>query len=640
VSAILAIRAKSRLQIDYGGTAASSYRRLGLEENSVTPTINFEHPTVAANAPLGWVSDVAAEMLRRLGIRYVVQNPGSSFAGLHDSLVNYLGNQNPTMMLALNEQVAIAIAHGYAKVTGEPIAVVMHSNVGLMNGIMGIYNAWVDRVPVYMIGASGPHDATQRTPWIHWIHTARDQAAMIRHFIKWDDSPGSPGALVESMLRANILGRIQPCGPTYICLDVALQQRPLDGEARLPDPSRFAPPVAPEPPDAEIARAVDLLLGAKKPVIMAGRVSRSQVDWDRRIRLAELLGASVVTDLKTAAAFPTDHKLHVGIPGVHFRQPQQEAVRRSDVILALDWIDLGGILNFVYGGSDVTAKVIHCQVDSYVHNGWSMDHHGLAPADVPILADPDRCVAKLLEAVETRLGGQSRWDGKARWQAPMVPPVEDRDLNSEIDLAAMALALNAARKNHEIVLGRAPLGWMPEFYPLRGPLDYLGMDGGAGVGSGPGNSVGHALALMGSGKIAVSVIGDGDLMQGVTALWTAARYRIPAMIVVVNNGTHLNDELIQEKIARARGRPVENAWVGQRFSDPPLDIPGIARSHGVHAMGTVTRVGDLALAFEDALRFAEGGRPVLVDVLCETRVSASSHAEKGVETAGTRRSSS
>jgi thiamine pyrophosphate-dependent acetolactate synthase large subunit-like protein len=161
------------------------------------------------------------------------------------------------------------------------------------------------------------------------------------------------------------------------------------------------------------------------------------------------------------------------------------------------------------------------------------------------------------------------------------------------------------------------------------------MDGGAGVGSGPGNAVGQALALMGSGKVSVSVIGDGDLMQGVTALWTAARYRIPAMMVIVNNRTHLNDELIQEKIARARGRPVENAWVGQRFSDPPLDIPGIARSHGVEAIGTVTRVGDLAGALEQALRIAEGGAPVLVDVLCEQRVSASSHAERGVETAGT-----
>ena len=208
-------------------------RRSQQEERGLT--IKIEQPTVAANSKLGYVSDVAAEMLRRLGLRYVVQNPGSSFAGLHDSLVNYLGNKDPTMMLALNEQVAVAIAHGYAKVTDEPMGVIMHSNVGLMNGIMGIYNAWVDRVPVYMMGASGPHDATQRTPWIHWIHNARDQAAMIRHFIKWDDSPGSAGALIESMLRANILGRTPPCGPTYICLDVAMQQRALDGELRLPD---------------------------------------------------------------------------------------------------------------------------------------------------------------------------------------------------------------------------------------------------------------------------------------------------------------------------------------------------------------------------------------------------------------------
>jgi thiamine pyrophosphate-dependent acetolactate synthase large subunit-like protein len=177
-------------------------------------TIKAERPSVAIEPKLGWASDVAAEMLRRLGIRYVVQNPGSSFAGLHDSLVNYLGNEAPTMLLALNEQVAVAIAQGYAKVTNEPMGVIMHSNVGLMNAVMGIYNAWVDRVPVYMMGATGPHDAAQRTPWIHWIHTARDQAAMIRNFIKWDDTPGSVPAMIESMLRANILGRTPPCGPT------------------------------------------------------------------------------------------------------------------------------------------------------------------------------------------------------------------------------------------------------------------------------------------------------------------------------------------------------------------------------------------------------------------------------------------
>ena len=167
--------------------------------------IRSEQLTVAGNPAMEWASDVAAEMLRRLGIRYVAQNPGSSFAGLHDSIVNYLGNRQPTMLLCLNEQVAVAIAHGFAKVNNEPMGVIMHSNVGLMNGIMGIFNAWVDRAPVYMMGATGPMDAAQRTPWIHWIHTMRDQAAMIRNFIKWDDTPGSPQAMVESMLPMNVV---------------------------------------------------------------------------------------------------------------------------------------------------------------------------------------------------------------------------------------------------------------------------------------------------------------------------------------------------------------------------------------------------------------------------------------------------
>ena len=139
--------------------------------------IRSEQLSVAGNPAMEWASDVAAEMLRRLGIRYVAPNPGSSFAGLHDSIVNYLGNRQPTMLLCLNEQVAVAIAHGFAKVNNEPMGVIMHSNVGLMNGIMGIFNAWVDRAPVYMMGATGPMDAAQRTPWIHWIHTMRDQAA-------------------------------------------------------------------------------------------------------------------------------------------------------------------------------------------------------------------------------------------------------------------------------------------------------------------------------------------------------------------------------------------------------------------------------------------------------------------------------
>ena len=141
-------------------------------------------------------------------MKYVALNPGSSFRGLHDSLVNHLGNEDPQMLLCLHEEHAVAIAHGYAKVTGEPLAVILHSNVGLMHGTMAIFNAWCDRVPVLIYGATGPVDAALRRPWIDWLHTCRDQASMIRNYVKWDDQPGSMEAALESMLRANarILG--------------------------------------------------------------------------------------------------------------------------------------------------------------------------------------------------------------------------------------------------------------------------------------------------------------------------------------------------------------------------------------------------------------------------------------------------
>ncbi|MEA2930675.1 MAG: hypothetical protein QOG38_3103, partial [Hyphomicrobiales bacterium] len=135
-------------------------------------------PSLANAAAFG--SDVIAETLRALDVPYIALNPGASYRGLHDSLVNYLGNSAPQMLLCLHEESAVAIAHGYAKVTGRAMAAAVHSNVGLMHATMAVFNAWCDRVPVILLGATGPVDAVKRRPWIDWIHTARDQGALIR----------------------------------------------------------------------------------------------------------------------------------------------------------------------------------------------------------------------------------------------------------------------------------------------------------------------------------------------------------------------------------------------------------------------------------------------------------------------------
>jgi thiamine pyrophosphate-dependent acetolactate synthase large subunit-like protein len=164
--------------------------------------VQLDRPDGKPDDRVGFGSDVAAQMLRRFGIPYVSLNPGASYRGLHDSVVNHLGNETPGMLLCLHEDHAVSIAHGYAKVTGEPMACFLHSNVGLMHGMMSLYNAWCDRVPMIVLGATGPLDSAQRRPWIDWIHTTRDQGGLIRSFVKWDDLPASPDALVEAMCRA------------------------------------------------------------------------------------------------------------------------------------------------------------------------------------------------------------------------------------------------------------------------------------------------------------------------------------------------------------------------------------------------------------------------------------------------------
>src|ERR1041385_3395584 len=227
-----------------------------------------------ANAP-EFGSDVIAETLRALDIPYIALNPGASYRGLHDSLVNYLGNSAPQMLLCLHEESAVAIAHGYAKVTGRAMAAALHSNVGLMHATMAIFNAWCDRMPVLLIGATGPVDAAKRRPWIDWIHTARDQGALIRDYTKWDDQPASPAAAREALMRAWFLSHAAPMGPVYVNLDAEMQEAKLAEPPSPIEAARFMPPVASAPSADLVAKAAALLKAAKAPVMLIGRTSRS-----------------------------------------------------------------------------------------------------------------------------------------------------------------------------------------------------------------------------------------------------------------------------------------------------------------------------------------------------------------------------
>jgi len=574
----------------------------------------LDRPVPAGVNAAGFGSDVAADALRATEIPYIALNPGASYRGLHDSLVNYLGNERPQMLLCLHEESAVAIAHGYAKVTGKAMAAAVHSNVGLMHATMAIFNAWCDRMPMVILGATGPVDAVKRRPWIDWIHTARDQGALVRGYTKWDDQPASPAAAREAILRANWIANTAPRGPTYVNLDAGMQESNLSEPVPPIDTGRFMPRVEGGAPQASIKQAADLLRSAKQPMILAGRTSRDVSAWNARVALAERLNARVVTDLKIAASFPTSHHLHAGAPGGTVLAPEAaEAIRSADVILSLDWLDVAGTFKAV---GNVTAKVIQVSVDHHLHNGWSMDYQGLPPVDVFIDCEPDVAVPPLLEALGPGPARATAARGKD------FPKPSDGKLTVD----HLATALRETVGDRPVSLTHVSLSWNGATWAFNHPLDYLGSDGGGGVGGGPGISVGAALALKGSGRLPVAVCGDGDFLMGVTALWTAAHYRIPLLIVVANNRSFFNDELHQERVARMRNRPVENRWIGQRISEPDIDLAGMARAQGAQGFGPVTDAAELMPTFEKAIAAVEAGAIAVVDVRVEPGYTAATTA--------------
>lgn len=550
-----------------------------------------------------WGSDLIADAIRALGFRHVALNPGSSFRGLHDSLVNHLGNRQPQMLLCLHEEHAVSIAHGWAKVTGQPMAVVLHANVGLMHAAMAIYNAWCDRVPMVIFGATGPVAADKRRPWIDWIHTSRDQGALVRPYVKFDDQPASLPASLSAIMRAHSVACTAPHGPTYVCFDVSVQEAPATAGIALPDPAKYAPPAPPAVAPETLAQIKAMLEAAKTPVFLMGRVSRDPQDWAWRVALAEACGAKVITDIKTGATFPTAHPAHSSPPSFFLADAPAKDLAKADLVLAFDWVDTAGTIE----QAGATGALIHISMDHQLANGWSLDHMAQPAADLHVAAQPDTVIQALAHSMGLACPAGPTTSTAQNLPAPNLP--DDQPLSMQTLPQALAEGL-AGRPT---CLVRLPLGWDGGSRHFAHPLDYLGYDGGAGIGSGPGMLVGAALALQDSGRMPVAVLGDGDTMMGISALWTGARYQVPFVLVVCNNRSYFNDEVHQEKVARIRQRPVENKSVGQAIADPDIDFAALAQAQGLRGLGPVHTPQALAQALREAQRLFDQGHAVVID---------------------------
>jgi thiamine pyrophosphate-dependent acetolactate synthase large subunit-like protein len=302
------------------------------------------------------------------------------------------------------------------------------------------------------------------------------------------------------------------------------------------------------------------------------------------------------------------HPAHVPGPGFFPGVEARRHLKEADVVLSLNWIDLAGTLAQAEVGP--LTKVVSATFDPLLANGWSKDHQARPRVDVWLPAEPDAAVSALLTSL-----GTGRRAAAALDESP--PPAPDRT-PGPVTLPELSRALQAELGGTATTLVRLPLGWAGDDWAFGHPLDFLGYDGGGGIGSGPGMAVGAALALRDSGRLAVAVLGDGDYLMGVQALWTAAHQRIPLLLVVANNRSYFNDEVHQERVAHQRGRDVGRKWVGQRIDDPAPDLAGLARAQGVHGIGPVSDRADLGAALAEAVARVRAGHPVVVDVVVET----------------------
>jgi acetolactate synthase-1/2/3 large subunit len=569
-------------------------------------------------------SDLMVDALRMLHVPYLAINPGASFRGLHDSLVNH-GKGPPVLLEVPHEKIAVGIAHGYAKATGQPMGVVTHDVVGLLHATLGIYHAHQDRVPMLVLGGAGPMDAAKRRPWIDWIHTANVQNNAVRDFTKWDDSPLSLETVPDSLARAWRVAQIEPQGPVYVALDAALQEQPVEGRLSpapgdVPLPSR----IAPDP--AAIDRLAAMLVAAERPVLIAGYTCRSGRTWQPLVELAELLAIGVV-DTNIRLNFPNRHPLNV---------TGTEVLDDADLVVLVDVKDIGQhtqLLHKERRGQRLTlppgARMADLGLGDLGLSSWAADFGTWYRADETILADTMLALPALLHrcrelAARQPAGRQvarqvrsrhlgmlherawDAWQGQAEASAD-VSPVSLPRLATEVwqSIAGYDWVLSAGTAN----------GWALRLWDFDRPGRHPGRS--LGTATQVGISLGVALAYRGSGKLVVDLQPDGDLMYDLGALWTASRHRIPLLVVMVNNRSYRNDWAHQQRLARMRGRPVERASIGVMIDDPAPDFAAVARGLGWAAEGPISDPERVGLAVRKAAEIvALQGKPALVDVVC------------------------
>jgi thiamine pyrophosphate-dependent acetolactate synthase large subunit-like protein len=570
------------------------------------------------------------DVLKSLGIEYVCSNPGSSFRALHESVINYGGNRNPEFLTCCHEESAVGMAHGYAKVEGKPLAVFAHGTVGLQHAAMAIYNAYCDRVPVYVIFGNIANAATRR-PGVEWAHSVQDGASLVRDFTKWDDAPTSLTHFAESAVRAYKIAMTPPMMPIVLVADGDLQEDAISADARLSIPKlTLASP--PQGESGAVAETARLLVAAENPVIIADRAARTPAGMKLLVELAEALQAPVI-DQGGRMNFPTRHPLNQ-------TERSRVLVGTADVILGLELTDFWGTVHsfrdqLVRTSQPITkpgAKLISITAgDLFLHSNYQ-DFERYPEVDLAIAADAEATLPSLIEAVKRLItpdrkrtlddrGAKLAAAGRDALERTRTEATYAWDA-SPISTARLSAELWAQIKNDDwSLVSDVPFvsRWPLRLWSFDKHYQYLGGSGGAGVGYGAPAAVGAALANRKRGRLSVSIQNDGDLMYAPAVLWTAAHHKIPLLSVMHNNRAYHQELMHVQRMADRHNRGIDRAVIGTTLEDPTIDYSKIAQGLGVHAEGPISDPKDLGAALRRAVDVVRRGEPALVDVVTQPR---------------------
>lgn len=576
-----------------------------------------------------WGSDVMAEVVRGLGYKYVSLNPGSSFRGLHDSLVNYCGNE-VEMIECPHEKIAVALAHGYAKASGEPMAVILHDLVGLLQGTMGVYYAYLDRVPVMIMGGSGPFVHDHRRPNIDWIHSANVQGEAVRNYTKWDHEPRSIASVPGIMARAHRVAVSEPAGPVYVALDAGLQEAKIDHPVDLSGLAKLAQvPSAVGPDPATLEALADKLCSSQRPVLIVGHAGRDPKAFHLLVELAELVGIGVI-DTGIRLSFPNKHPLESTDSG---------ALEKTDCLFFLDVKDMGkatqkldSISRTVVSRIPSNAAILDLGFNDLGLSSWSEDYAELIPVDIQVTADSSVALPLLLDACKrivssdtpettarrTAYKAELTQMHNATWQKWQEQAIAEKDM-SPVSVSRLASEVWEVAQGYDWVLtANTVSNWAKRTWDFEKPYRHPGVH--LGTATQIGISLGVALAHKGTGRLVIDLQPDGDLMFDAGALWVGAKYELPLLVVMFNNRAYYNDWEHQERLAKQRGTPMERANIGMEIDGPAPDFAALARSFSWWAEGPITDPGQVQAAVRRGAEWVTStGKPALVDVVCQPK---------------------